>query len=174
MIFKVFCCLDFPFLYIHENFLKNSGKQKYCISNNSSDFWVIPNNFVAPILCSYIFTKTFWKNYENKNIIFKTVSVIFKKIFLIIFCVYIKMVNNYQKNIYNFLYTYIKMVKKLKKKNKENLQKEALERCQNLSVEEKKRKKWFRTDMKIVQKKKKGESVNIIGIEMKIFSKKKN
>ena len=36
------------------------------------------------------------------------------------------------------------MVKKFYKKNKENLQKEALERCQNLSVEEKKRKKWFR------------------------------
>ena len=66
------------------------------------------------------------------------------------------------------------MVKKFYKKNKENLQKEALERCQNLSVEEKKRKKWFRTDMKTFQKKKKRESVNIIGIEMKIFSKKKN
>ena len=41
-------------------------------------------------------------------------------------------------NFYIFLYTYIKMVNQYyQKKNKENLQKEARERYQNLSEEEK-------------------------------------
>ena len=33
-------------------------------------FWVISSYFFTRIFCSYIFTKTFWKTYENKNIVF--------------------------------------------------------------------------------------------------------
>ena len=50
------------------------------------------------------------------------------------------MVNNYLKLFYNFfVYLYMKMVNKYHQENKEKVQKEARERHQNLSEEEKER-----------------------------------
>ena len=60
VIFKLFCYSYFPFLYIHKKFLKNLWKQKYC-------------TLLFGFLQSCIFAKKFWKIYENKNIVFKTI-----------------------------------------------------------------------------------------------------
>ena len=71
-----------------------------------SYFLVLSRYFLAQILHSYIFTKNFWKIYENKNIVFKTISLklsnILKIIFIIFFfffflLIYKKMVNTHYK-----------------------------------------------------------------------------
>ena len=64
------------------------------------------------------------------------------------------------------------MVNKYYQRSKEKLQKEAQERYQNLSKEEKKGKKRLETDIKIFQKKKNKKSNNIIKIAIRIFLKK--
>ena len=72
--FKLFCYSNFLFLYIHENILKNLWKQNVLCLN---DFLRISNDFATRISHSYIFTKFNWKIYENKNIVFKTISNLF-------------------------------------------------------------------------------------------------
>ena len=67
------------------------------------------------------------------------------------------------------------MVNKYHQSNKENLQKEAREMYQNFSEEEKeKRRKNVWDSYKNLFKKKTEESDNIIGIEIRIFLKRKN
>ena len=60
------------------------------------------------------------------------------------------------------------MVNKYYQRNKEKLQKEAQERYQNLSKEEKKCKKRLETDIKIFRKKKNKKRKNIIRIAIRI------
>ena len=52
-------------------FTKKIWKQKYCILNNLSDFWVISNNFVTQIFRCYIFPKIFWKIRKTKKLFLK-------------------------------------------------------------------------------------------------------
>ena len=65
--FQLFCYLNFLFLYIHYSFLKLYSSK---IITFKSFFLGILSYFVTWIFSSYIFTKIFWKIYENKNILF--------------------------------------------------------------------------------------------------------
>ena len=154
--FKLFCCSDFSFFYIRENFLKSLFKQKYCIlllgfsvviysqkffENMKTKilylkqfkwffkqfqailslgfpsekfiktkilFQGISSYFVTRIFCSYIFTKTFWKNYENKYYISNNLSDILKEIMKTIQVIHITYIIHILKFILNpvnfFLY----------------------------------------------------------------------
>ena len=55
--FKVFCCSDFSFFYIHENFLKSLFKQKYCI--------------LLLGFCVVIYTQKFFENMKTKILYLK-------------------------------------------------------------------------------------------------------
>ena len=73
------------------------------------------------------------------------------------------------------MYTYINLVNKYDQKTKKSFRKEAQERYQNLSKEEKeKRRKKALGRHENLSEEEKQKSVNIIGIKICIFLKKKN
>ena len=163
---KCFLIIFSIWIKIVKNYLKNLlrftekfMKTKYCNSNY----------FVTQIFPSYIYLQKFIEKCMKKKILhFKLFKWYYKKCFLIIFSIWIKIVKNYLKKFIILSYTHTKKTKKnFTKKHGKGTQ---------VSQQKKKEKgkKRLGTDIKISLRKTKKKNVNIIGVEIRIFLKKTN